>query len=247
MKKLVLTVLIASFAALLAAPSLAAPAPMRHLVYKFSVGIAFSSTVHDSGFSGGDSGGGGGSGVSDNRSSSADEGQIVVDVTSVSADGGVVVSVSENAKNARSSAPATCVVYGSNLAVICDPNGKVNDEEFAIVRLIGRNFVAPGSATGSHWQISDALPAGTETNVFTVTGMQNGLLTINEDRVQKIAGAHPFEQTTNGTIAYNTAYTVPTTVHEMGVKRQNEGAQDYVTTRTFTDLSLVSDSLGAKQ
>ena len=238
-------VLCAYLAALAAAPCLAAPAPLRHLVYKFNVGIQLSSTVHDSGFSGG--GGGGGAGVSDNRASSADEGQIVVDITGVSADGGVVVSVSEIAKNARSSQPATCVVYGSNLAIICDPNGKVNDEEFVIVRFIGKNFVAPGSTTGAHWQVSDELPAGSETNTFTVTGAQNGSLTINEDRVQKIAGAHPFDQTTNGTIAYNTNYTVPTTVHEIGVKRQNQGAQDYVTTRTFTDLSLVSDSMGAKQ
>lgn len=246
MKKILAILLSAGLTVLATAPSLAGPAPLRHLVYKFTVGIQFSSTVHDSGFDGG--GGGGGAGVSDNRASSADEGEIVVDVTGVSADGGVVVSVSENAKNARSSQPATCVVYGSNLAIICDPNGKVNDEEFAIVRFIGKNFVAPtAAASGSHWQVSDDLPGGTETNSFTVTGANAGMLTINEDRVQKIAGSHPFDQTINGTIGYNLNYTVPTSVHEMGIKRQNEGAQDYVTTRTFTDLSLVTDSMGSKQ
>jgi len=231
---------------LMTGASFAAPVPLRHLVYNFKVGIQSSATQHDSGFSG--DGGGGGSGVSDSKSSSADEGQIVIDVTGASADGGIELSVSESAKETRSSVPTTCVVYGANLAIICDQNGKVNDEEFAIIRYIGRNFIAPGAITaGSKWQVADTLSSGTELNNFTVTSSQDGLITIDEARTQKVAGAGGFDQTITGTIAYNAKYTVPTALHEMAVKRQNQGAQDYMTVRTFTDLTLASDSMQPKQ
>ena len=241
MNKFLLSTLTAALAATTVAPSLAAGAPLRHIVYNFKIGIQQSTTQHDSGFSGG--GGGVGSGVSDSKSATADEGQIVVDVTGSSADGGLVISVSENAKEQRSSVPATCVVYGANLAIVCDPNGKVNDEEFSIIRYIGKNFIAPGAtAVGSKWRVGDNLSAGNEINDFVVTAANGPMLTINEDRTQKVSGAHGFDQTITGTIGYNAMYTVPTALHEQTIRRQNQGAQDYMTVRVFTDLTLASDS-----
>jgi len=126
--------------------------PIRHLVYDFAVGIESTLTVHDSGIGQGGERGGppgipSGTGVNDVRGGTSDEGTITVDVRQQSADGGLVVSVSEVAKNARTAKPALCALYGYNLTVVCDPNVKINEEEIALLRVLGRNFV---SGAGRH-------------------------------------------------------------------------------------------------
>ncbi len=220
---------------------------IRHLVYNFTVGIRSSTVVHDSGIGSTERVASvSGSGISDYKGRTSDQGTITVDVTGASADGGLVVSVSENARNSRSAKPATCVVFGATLSTICS-NELMNDEEIAIVRLVGRDFVAQTMlAPQSHWSIPANLQDGTETNDFTVTGVQNGVLAITEQRVDKVRGANSFDATTNGTIAYNAALSVPTALHEVNVRRENGGPQNQSTIETYTDLALVTDTMAAK-
>ncbi|GAC1653398.1 MAG: hypothetical protein NVS9B12_03400 [Vulcanimicrobiaceae bacterium] len=216
-------------------------APIRHLVYTFSVGIQTSMTVHDSGI------GSSGSGVTDYKGGLSDTGTITVDVIAESADGGLVVAVSEAARNSRTSKPATCAVYSWNLSTICSADAGLNDEEIAIVRLVGRNFVSTAmTGPSSHWQVPGNVPDGSETNDFTVTGSQNGVLSISEQRVDKVRGASSFDATTNGTIAYNVAMTVPTALHELNIKRFIGGPNGQNTVQTYIDLKLTTDSMGAK-
>ncbi|MDQ6930396.1 MAG: hypothetical protein M3126_07000 [Candidatus Eremiobacteraeota bacterium] len=221
--------------------------PVRHLVYRFTVGIQSSMTTHDSGISNQSDNSGGahpfhGSGITDYQGNAGDEGTILVDIAGPSGDGGVVLSVSESARNARSLPAATCVVYGVSLAVICSSEF-VNTEEMAVVRLVGDNFVARASRhLSSHWVVPGNISGGTETNEFTVTNVQNTQLSIGEQRVDKVRGAQNFDATTNGTIVYDVSAGVPVAVHEMNIWRDAGGSQGQNTVRTFTDLTLVTDS-----
>ena len=76
---------------------------IRHLVYRFTVGIQSTLTVHDSGIAilsepGGPPGSPSGPGVNDLHAGSSDEGTITVDVTQQAADGGLGGDISDAAK-----------------------------------------------------------------------------------------------------------------------------------------------------
>lgn len=223
-------------------------APIRHLVYTFTVGIQTTLTIHDSGFAtpsgpGDPPGAPSGPGVSDVRGDTSDEGTIVVDVTQQAADGGLVVNVSETAKNQRTAKAAVCAVYGYNLSVVCDANAKVNEEEIALLRVLGRSFVSGMLDPHKHWQVDTSSPGYSETNDFTITRSDEHSMTIDEQRVGHLTGAGGFELSTTGTIVYDPRLTVATSLHELAVRRQNQGANDYRTTRTDSSFQLTSDSL----
>ncbi|MFN2527162.1 MAG: hypothetical protein ABR584_00395 [Candidatus Baltobacteraceae bacterium] len=214
---------------------------IRHLVYNFTVGIQSTLTVHDSGI-----GAGGettGTGVNDVRGGTSDEGTITVDVTQQSADGGLVVNVSEVAKNTRTAKPALCALYGNNLTVICDPNAKINDEEMSLLRVLGRDFVSGALDPHKHWRVDTTAQGYSEVNDFTISAANGAAMTIDEQRVGHLSGAGGFDLTTNGTILYDSQFTVARSMHELAVRRQNEGANDYRTTRTDSAFQLLSDSL----
>jgi len=68
-------------------------------------------------------------------------------------------------------------------------------------------------------------------------------ITIDEQRVGHLSGAGGFDLTTSGTIVYDSQFTVARSMHELAVRRQNQGSNDYRTTRTDSTFRLVSDSL----
>jgi hypothetical protein len=219
-------------AALQTAPTL------RHLVYNFTYGDTTDTTQHDSGI-----GGGPASGSTDSRAATSDKGQIAVDVIGIPADGSVVVSVSEQAIGSRSADAAHCAIWG-NTNVTCEPGKKVTEEEFAVLRFLGRNFIDTSQIdANNHWKVGTVAKDLTVSNDFTVKTNVSGQLHIVESRLVKQAGAQGFTAATDGTIEYNLPMTVPSLVTEDTTTRADIGMGDYTTERTQLQVKLASDSL----
>ncbi|HKU66458.1 MAG TPA: hypothetical protein VJP85_01665 [Candidatus Baltobacteraceae bacterium] len=214
--------------------------PIRHLVYKFDVTLATTSTVHDSGI-GGD---GPVSGSTDYHGQAMDEGQITVDVLQVQPDSGLVVQVSEKARNRRNNEPTMCVVYGSS-AVICDQTkGGVNEEESTLLRFLGRNFVNPATVDAkNHWQYTASDSQSQETSNYTLGKADGDVVPVTYQRVLKVAGVNGFDSTTDGTLSYNQKLSVPVSITEDTMTRKSTGMGNYDTNRQQIALTLTGDSL----
>lgn len=212
--------------------------PLRHLVYSFTYMQTSDRTQHDSGI------GGPSSGMADSKTSSTDKGEIVADVLGAAKDTSLVVLISEKARDTRTAAPVKCAVF-SNTNVICEANKKVNDEELAVLRLLGAKFVNTDLIDEkNHWTFawtSDALDRSVD---FTVNANTNNVLNITESRVEKVKGAQGYTASLDGKITYNLNKVVPVAVEEDTTTRQSIGMGDYDTSRTQVSLNLQSDSLG---
>ncbi len=238
--------LICTFALLSAFAGTAAVAqqtkPMRQLTYGFDISLTSDLTVHSSGV--GEAGGGTGSGITHYPAGNSDKGTITVDVLAVQPDTGLVVSVAEQGRGDRTAVPAMCVVYGIG-SVVCDAEKKVNEEEMTLLRMLGRNFVNPSQLDiKRHWQNVNAMPGGKETNDYTIASDDNnGLLSIDYQRVLTIEGANGYRADTNGSLSYNQKLSVPLKIKEDTVTRRHVGqGQDDRIEQQLT-LTLTTDSL----
>jgi hypothetical protein len=219
------------------APSSGPAKPLRHLVYAFTFSESTDRTIHESGI------GGPISGMQDSRGGSSDKGQIVADVVGLQKDTALIVTVSEQARDSRSAEPNTCLVY-SNLTVICDQSKKVNDEELALLRFMGRNFVdADQIDAKNHWRVASSGPQFTFTSDFTVQSNTNDVLQIVESRTIDQRGAQAFTSAVDGHITYDLDHTVPTAISEDEMLRQSGGMGTYDTDHTQISLTLQTDSL----
>jgi hypothetical protein len=220
---------------------------VRHLVYNFTYTNSTDLTQHTSGINGQDdhTGFGGSqpaSGVKDYKTGGGDRGTIVVDVTRVQPDTGLVVEVSEQANDTRSAQPATCVVYG-NTTVVCDANKVVNAEEMELLRLLGSNFVDPAQVDAkNHWRVDQSGPNGSDVADFSIGKNDAGKMDIASQRVVKTTGVGAYTITTDGTIVYDFSRTVPTSVVEDQIMRQNGTMGNYTTVHTMTSMTLAQDS-----
>jgi hypothetical protein len=233
---------VAAFALLAAvAQADGAPTSVRHLVYKFNYSTTSDLTEHDSGI-----GGGPASGMSDSIAGSGDIGTITADVMRVQPDTGLVIAIREDARDTRDAVPATCVVYG-NTNVICDPNKKVTEEEFGLLRFLGRNFVDTSQIDAkNHWKIENSGPQVTVSSDFTIQKTDAGALQITESRITKQQGAQAFNASTDGNISYNMDRTVPLSIKEDTMLRESRGMGQYNTQHSQLVLQLTTDSLASK-
>jgi hypothetical protein len=225
-------------ASLAATSSPQTPKPLRHLVYSFTFDSKQSGTVpNDPGTSG----------ARTYNGDVNDTGTITVDVMNEASDRGLVVVVSEQAKNTRSADPATCAVYGST-DVVCEPGKRVNTEEYALLRFLGANFVDPNKVDANgQWSVSENKGSAKMTAQYTINTNDNGALAIGETRhVEDTSqGSTTFDAQTK--LNYNGPKQVPTSIDEYATERKNGGVTGISTTVYQTTLSLTSDSLAAKQ
>ncbi|GAC1389477.1 MAG: hypothetical protein NVSMB31_05500 [Vulcanimicrobiaceae bacterium] len=213
-------------------PASADGAPIRHLEYAFSIGINTSQTVQAFGNQGNSSNAG-----------NSDAGTIVLDVVQKGSDGSLVVKVSETAKNTRSAKEVMCAVYGGTMQIICPTDAKINEEEMAVLRTVGINFVQPAQFDAQrHWKVVTDSGDFNEVSDFTASGALTGIMKISETRVTKNKGAAGNSTTTDGTIMYNYPMTVPTEMHEQATQRVQQGMQ-YEAVTTQIDVKLVTDSM----
>jgi hypothetical protein len=240
---------VALSAAVAVTGSAAPAAPLRHLVYTFSWGNTNNTETHTSGMQqegAGVAGGNGGSSASGMVNESAgtdDKGTITVDVLREQPDKGLVVTVSEQARDSRSASPATCVVFG-NTDVVCDPNAKINYEELTLLRFLGSNFVDPNVIDAKqHWKVGEGTNGYTTTADYTISSQANGMMKIDEQRVVKDAVAGT--STIDATIDYDFGKQIPTSINETATERHESGER-YSTLKTATVLTLQTDSMAAK-
>ncbi len=215
---------------------------MRHLAYTFDWTSTSDLTVHSSGI--GEAGGGTGSGMTHYPGSNSDKGMVTVDVMGVQPDTGLVVTIAEQGRGERTAAPATCVVYGIG-SVICDPNGKVNEEEMSLLRVLGRNFVNPSTIDSNHhWQNIESGAGGKEINDYTIShDNHDGMLSIDFQRVLTVEGASGYRADTHGSLVYDKNLSVPKQVKEDTITRTHPGqGQDNRVEQQLT-LTLTADSL----
>jgi len=226
-------------------------AQVRHLVYSFTWGTETGREVMTSGIGGGDakmeSGSSASTGVASFNGNVGDQGTVTVDVLSEQPDHGLIVKVSEQAQKTRSAGPATCVVYPTT-GVICDPNATVNPEEMAVIRLLAPTFVDPDRLDAArHWKIENATSSYSLTSNFTIAKNDNGIMTIDENRVVKEQQPQVATTDITATIGYDFGRTIPTSVNEYSIERNQAQMGEYDTVKTQTVLQLRSDSNASGQ
>lgn len=216
--------------------------PIRHLVFNMGVTIATTQTQKTSGI-GGD---GPASGSVDSKGSVSDTGTIVADVIAVQPDSGLVVRVSEQGRGDRNNEPTMCVTYGTG-TVVCDQSkGGPNEEEFSLLRILGRDFVNPVLMDSKkHWRTSSQGAGGQETNDYTVNAQNGDIYDISFQRVLEVSGAQSYNASTQGKIVYNQKLSVPTSMTEDTITRRNGIGGDYTTIDQKMTFSLATDSLAS--
>ncbi len=217
-----------------------APKPLRHLVYNFTVGITTNTAVSASGI------GTGGSGISNYGGGVMDKGTIAVDVLQAVDDKrgkALVVSVKEDARESRTAPPVSAILYGDG-TVLYDPSLKLQDEERALLKYLGRNFFdASKLDANNHWQIAQSDSQGKIQDDYTVKNSKDGVLDINVVSTMQLSGATPMNASTTGSIVYDANKTVVKSLHLQGTDRRSEGISTYDTTHTQIDADLASDSM----
>lgn len=214
------------------------PAPIRHLVYRFTYGTTSDLEIQSSGI------GTSGSGIADDRGGTSDQGTITVDVMREDASKGLVVKISEQAQGSRSAKPATCVVYGTT-ATVCDPNAIVRSEEIAVLRLLGSNFVDPAKIDSKQqWSVEASSGKFDNKSKFTLAKNDAGLMTITEQRsnTEQIGGRNT-SATTSATIGYDYPKQVMTSLNQFTQSREPRGQNQYMTSTTQITAKLQSDSM----
>lgn len=235
---------IAAGVALFAAPALNASAAdrpvLRHLAYTFTWGVQNSTEEQTSGIGESVSG----SGISNYKSGTNDKGEIDVDILGAQPDSGVILRVSEKGESNRSAPAAECVVYGTT-AYVCQNDVRVNEEEFAIVRLLGTNFYDPVKLdTHKHWNVTDNGANFSFSADYTIASQNADLLGIDETR--NVTATSPSGKLTTqvtGKVAYDRGKTIPVELSEYTIERGNgQHIGDHSTTTTTVDIKLASDS-----
>ncbi len=215
------------------------------MVYSFTYGSQSDLTSMSSGISSSGTGTNA-SGVNDFQGGTQDNGTITVVVNGVAADTGLVVTIREDARNHRTAEPATCAVYG-NGTVLCKSTDKVNSEEYALLRVLGQNFVDPSQIDAKNqWKIALKNPSLSMSSEFTVRKNDNGILSIDETRKIDRKGAQASMTQVTGKILYDQNKTLPLSLFEQTIERGNVPGGGYRTVNTQIDLKLSSDSMGAK-
>lgn len=222
---------------------------IRHLVYSFDVTIRTDMQVKTSGIGNGDSSlhvaSVSGTGTNHYGAGDSDQGTIAVDVLQVQPDNGLVVKISEQSRGDRNAEPALCVVYGIG-SVICDSSKKVNEEEMALLRLLGRGFVNPSTIDAKHhWSYDASTPEAKENNDYTIVGQHGDLTDISLQRVLTVSGAQGYVATTDGSLSYDQKRSAPTKVEEDTVTRQHVDIGQDNRTETQVTLTLQHDSLAS--
>jgi hypothetical protein len=206
-----------------------ADAPIRTLVYQYSY----------------DARGFGGNGaavgiINDRGNGTASRtGEITVAVAAATQDGGLVVDVTQTIdRTPRPLETIRCALYGITTDVVCDQNVPPTREETVLLSYLGRQFYdASRLDPQAEWHTSPKVNFGTVSiqNTFQATKTDGSIVTIAVNREERNGD---FRATTTGTVLYDTATEVPTSVRVAiaGTRTRSQGDAN-------VSLTLVSDSM----
>ena len=218
----------------------------QRLVYSFAYSADQNTSARDSANPAEDYGNEGAlaqsNGISNYRASLSDKGTMLVEVTGIQQDGGIIATISENGDRIRRAPAATCVVYG-NTHVICDPNKTVYTEEYTLLRFLGRNFVDASNLDAQrHWQIVQNSPAMNVTADYVLGPTTSSDVSVTETRKIRQSGGGSLTTDVQAKVRYDMSRSVPISIDEYVTQRHDNGVQGTSTTIYQTTLSLVSDT-----
>jgi hypothetical protein len=184
-----------------------------------------------------------GSGATEYTGDLNDKGTMTVDVIGQESDAGLVVKISEQGENFHRTPPTTCVVY-PNTNVLCDPGKTVYNEEYTLLRFLGRKFVDPSQIDANkQWTFSQNKAGETITAKYTLDSNANGDMQIGETRTIKESGAGHLETDVSTKISYDYNRTVPTSIDEYTQQYTDAGIKGEQRTIYQTTLKLQSDTM----
>ncbi len=206
--------------------------PIRTVVYHFA--------VDSRGFGGSPSLSGHGTVLEGGAAGTASRtGQITVAVQQATADGGLVVDVTEMIdRQDKPLQTIRCAAYGVTSEAVCDLNVGATPEEHILLSYLGRGFLDPSrfDANG-HWHTQPHVRSGTlEVNDdFTVTKVDGDAVTISLDHEERNGG---YRSSMTGTMIYDDKMDLPDAVTAAMTTARGTGQSDM-----NIQLSLLSDSM----
>ena len=187
-------------AAAIAAGDEASSKPVRHMVYDVSVGI---NTVQDlNNFYGH---------MTSGKGSNRAVGTITADVTGFAPDNALVIRVSE-ASDTRKAAPESVeVLSDGRVAVNPNQSSALNEEEQALVGLLGRSLVADHELMpGTSWHVSTSAKGVDDLATYKVDSLaDDDKVNLDIQRRINVGGVQPMEITITGKVLYNFKLSVP--------------------------------------
>ncbi|MGB6986670.1 MAG: hypothetical protein WBD74_11920 [Candidatus Aquilonibacter sp.] len=208
------------------APAFAQDQPQRHLVYNFTFGVQ--NDEHDTNASirqvNSPTASGGyqnvyGTGDTKYDSTATDIGTITVDILGVQPDGGLHVRVAEVGRYYRRSAPMDCVVYPTT-KVAC--TGRPYPEEADVISTLSPGFFNPAVLDAkNHWRVADVIPGLTLD--FTASAPSGSVVSIAEDKNQKMSGGLGGTDHGSATFTYDTVRRIPTALKTYDTQRPAQG------------------------
>lgn len=207
--------------------------PLRHLRYNVSVGIHTNQRATN--FNGP---------VVTGNDMSTVSGSIEADVLGVAPENALVFRISENADNRKEPPVKVGVLTQGRLSVDPKDSANLDDEEMALLSLLGRDVVADHDlSAGNEWKVAhDGASASDSTTYRVVSLVGDSQVNLEVDRIVKVGGAQPFDMTAHGKVLYDYKRSVPLSAQLS--QRTHVGRSDSLTT---TDMSfeyhLIEDSL----
>jgi len=214
--------------------------PMRHLVYKVGVTVTSQTEELTSGQSGDTMSAA--SNVATYSAGMLSKGTMTADVIGITQDGALAIQISEDTDNRKAPPVRVDVTSDGQLRIPPDQLVNVREEEQALLRMLGRNFISADDVSAGKWSYQLSQDKANVHEDYQITGTQpNGDLLIAVNQQVKMGGAQPSDTTAHGTITYSSKYKVPRLVAIDG-RTHNEGVQQTQTQDTKVNLELLSDS-----
>ena len=217
-----------------AAPAVKPAQPLRTL--RYHVDVALAASAQTTNYYGSD--------LDTGRVNNHSHGSIDASVLGLAPDEGLVVAVSES-MDQRSAPPVTTAVFKDGYWTY-DPKfaANVNDEETALLGLLGRAIVADHDlGPGVTWTDSHNAPNLTDTTTYVVDSLV-GEDTVNLHVVRAIAvrGSQPYDSVLKGTVTYNYKRSIPISAHLTERVHTHDNGQ-LATTDMWFDYALERDSM----
>ena len=186
-------------AAAVAAGDEAGSKPVRHMVYDVSVGI---STVQDlNNFNGH---------MTSGKGANNAVGTITADVVGFAPENALIIRVSEASDTRKSSPDTVEVLSDGRVAVNPKDTATLNEEEHALVSLLGRSLVADHELTpGNFWRITMGAKGEDVTTYKVISLADDDKVNLDIERRINVGGVQPMEITITGKVLYNYKLSIP--------------------------------------
>jgi hypothetical protein len=220
----------------------AAKPPLRHMVFGANVILKIQSQargVYDVTYPTGAT-------ISTSTVNDNADGQIVCDVIGTSADGGLILEVSENSDK-RKAGPTRVALQSDGALLYTQGDKPLNEEEVVLLKLLARGVIGSTPRTaGESWSVENVGDKYKSTTTFRVTSEPApASLNLDLEEVYASTGAPAYAGTMHGSVNYDPRLSVPIKAHLERSTRSEK--QDGAQTVAYTlDYTLETDSFKGK-